>query len=86
MNKSSDDIIKKLINDAGINARISEKLSEDDIKNKLRSVDRNQAMNKLRAMGLGNVADRLKNVSDEELMKMVSQNPALLKKINSFLK
>lgn len=61
-------------------------LTKDDIRKKIEKVDRNEAMKKLRSMGLGSVADKLKNISDDELIGIISKNPSLLKKINGFLK
>jgi len=83
---NSDDIIRKIINE---NTSISGNgpiLGEKDMRNRLGSIDRNAAMAKLRQMGLGNIADKLKSVSDDDLINMIAKNPALLKKINSFLK
>lgn len=61
-------------------------LTKDDIRKKIEKVDRNAAMKKLKSMGLGSVAEKLKNVSDDELIGIISKNPSLLKKINGFLK
>ena len=83
---NSDDIIRKLIKENGNIAASGPVLGEDDIRKRLGTIDRNAAMTKLRQMGLGSVADRLKGVSDDDLINMIVQNPSLLKKINSFLK
>ncbi len=81
-----EDFIRKLIDENKIMANNKPLNSEDDIKNRLKSIDKNEAIKKLNELGLGNIADKIKNISDEELIKMISKNPALLKKINSFLK
>jgi len=83
---NSDDIIRKFINDNGGISTSGPILGENDIRNRLGTIDRNAAMEKLRQMGLGNIAEKLKSVSDDDLINMIVQNPSLLKKINSFLK
>ncbi|MBR2404647.1 MAG: hypothetical protein IKA95_03210 [Clostridia bacterium] len=83
---NSDDIIRKIINENTSISANGPLLGEKDIRNRLGSIDRNAAMAKLRQMGLGNIADKLKSVSDDDLINMIAKNPALLKKINSFLK
>ncbi|MBR5504810.1 MAG: hypothetical protein IKV73_00680 [Clostridia bacterium] len=83
---NSDDIIRKLIKENGGISTSGPVLGESDIRKRLGTIDRNAAMAKLRQMGLGNVADKLKSVSDDDLINMIVQNPSLLKKINSFLK
>lgn len=83
---NSEDIIKKLINEASGKSMNNGKLSKEDIQRRLKTVDKKMAIEKLRSMGLGSVAERLKNTSDDELLKMISNNPALLKKLNDFLK
>ncbi len=84
MNKNADEIIKSLLEGSGNIA--GSVTSENDIRKRLGTIDKNAAIEKLRKMGLGSVADKLKNTSDDELIKLISENPALLKKINSFLK
>lgn len=83
---NSEDIIRNLINENGGLAGKGKISGEEDIRKRLGTIDRKAAMSKLRDLGLGSVADKLKSVSDEELIGMITQNPALLKKINSFLK
>ena len=84
MNKNADEIIKSLLEGSGNIA--GSVTSENDIRKRLGTIDKNAAIEKLRKMGLGSVADKLKNTSDDELIKLIAENPALLKKINSFLK
>lgn len=83
---NSEDIIRNLINENGGLAGKGQLSDEEDIRRRLGTIDRKAAMNKLRQLGLGSVADKLKGISDEELIDMITQNPSLLKKINSFLK
>jgi len=52
----------------------------------VRNINRAEVTAKLRSMGLASVADRLGRVSDDELIRIISQNPGLINKINSFLK
>lgn len=82
----SEEILNNLIKEASDSGIKMSAMNEADIRRNLGSIDRNAAMQKLRSMGLGAVADKLKTVSDDELIDMIAKNPSLLKKINSFLK
>jgi len=86
MNQNPDEIIKNLMKDGGKGAGAATIREKEDIQRRLSTIDKNSAIEKLKKMGLGPVAEKLKNTSDDELIKLISENPALLKKINSFLK
>jgi len=79
-----DDIIKKILSemDAG---KKSTNLTESDIRKKIKGVNREEVTKKLYSMGLGNVAKMMAGMTDEEIIKRISQNPAILKKLNKFL-
>ncbi|MBQ4631700.1 MAG: hypothetical protein IJB70_12045 [Clostridia bacterium] len=84
--QNSSDILKKIIKDAKNNSAYPSSITEEEIRNKISSIDRNAAMKKLRSMGLGSIADKVSNISDAQLIDIVSKNPALLKRINELLK
>lgn len=86
MNQNADDIIKNLLKDNKSIALSGPISGENDVRKRLQTIDKNAAIEKLEKMGLGAVAEKLKNTSDDELIKLIAKNPALLKKINSFLK
>ena len=86
MNRSSNDIINNFIKN---NSHLKEKVNsvtQEELKKSIKNVNRSEVSSKLRSMGLGNVADKLSAVSDEELIQLISKNPELVNKINSFLK
>lgn len=83
---NADEIIKNLLKNSGNPTHQAPLKSENDIRKKLCTINKNAAIEKLKQMGLGPVAEKLKHTSDEELIKMIADNPSLLKKINSFLK
>ncbi len=83
---NADEIIKSLLKSNEIPTSQKQFNGENDIRKRLGTIDKKAAIDKLKKMGLGGVAEKLKNTSDDELIKMISDNPALLKKINSFLK
>ncbi len=86
MNKSNNDIINEFIkNNSQLRGKVNS-VSQEDLKKSIRNVNRAEAISKLRSMGLGSVADKLSSVSDDELIRIISQNPGLINKINNFLK
>ena len=83
---NAGEIIKNLLKNSGNPTHHTPLKSENDIRKKLGTIDRNATIEKLKQMGLGPIAEKLKSTSDEEIIKMIADNPSLLKKINSFLK
>lgn len=86
VNKSNDDIINEFIKNNSFLKSKMNSISGEDLKNSIKTTDRKKVISKLRSIGLGNVADKLATVSDEELLRIISRNPDLINKINSFLK
>lgn len=84
--QNGEQIIKNLINNMEKNNLQSGKLSENDIREKIKTVDKNEVIRKLKNMGLGSAAKMLENMSDEDIIREVSKNPAILKRLNSLLK
>lgn len=81
----NEDIIKNLIKDIKQTDKICA-LSENDIKQKIKGIDKNQVIKKLNSMGLGNAAQMLQKMSDEDIIRELSKNPSILKRLNQFLK
>ena len=83
--QKNEDIIKNLLK--GINP-VEKKgnLSENDIRQKIKTINKNEVIKKLNSMGLGNAAKMLEKMSDEDILKELSKNPSILKKLNQFLK
>lgn len=82
----NEDILKNLINSIEKNKMPKGNLTQNDIREKIKSVNKNEVIKKLQGMGLGNAARMLQNMTDEEIIREVSKNPAILKKLNSLLK
>ena len=82
----NEDILKNLINSIEKNKMPKGNLTQNDIREKIKSVNKNEVIKKLQNMGLGNAARMLQNMTDEEIIREVSRNPAILKKLNSLLK
>jgi len=85
-NEQNAEIIKKLINQMEKPYQSTACVNEDDIRKKLKSVNKDQVKQKLRSMGLGKMCDMIDRMSDEDIIRAISQNPAILKKLNSILK
>ena len=87
MNSSGkDDILKNLISGIEKGNIPKGNITENNLREKIKSVNKNEVIRKLQSMGLGNAARMLGNMSDEEILREVTKNPAILKKLNSLLK
>lgn len=84
MDKMNEEIINGL-KESNFKSEIN-KLSNDDLKRQVKNLDRSEVIRKLRSMGLGSVADRYANTSDDDIVKLISKNPDILRRINQFLK
>ncbi len=85
-NEKGTDIIKKLIDNMEASSTGFSHLGEEDIRRSIKSVDRSEVIRRLNSMGLGNVAQMIGNMSDEEIIRKISANPSILKKLNGFMK
>lgn len=87
MNSSGkDDILKNLINSIEKSNIPKGNITENNLREKIKSVNKDEVIRKLQSMGLGDAARMLENMSDEEILKEALKNPAILKKLNSLLK
>ena len=84
--KNGEEIIKKLIKEMDAPISGVSALNENDIRKKIKSVDRGEVIRKLNSMGLGKAAQMLNGMSDEEIIRKIAENPSILKKIDMFLK
>ena len=80
----NDDIIKKIFNEFKPSQK-GASLTENDIRKNLQTINRDEVIKKLNSMGLGNVAQMMSKMSDEDILKRISQNPGILKKLNKLL-
>ena len=84
--QNSEQIIKNLISNMEKRSSGTQNLSEQDIREKIKTVNKNDVIKKLNSMGLGGAAQMLKTMSDEDIIREISKNPAILKRLNSLLK
>ena len=84
--QNSEQIIKNLISNMEKRSSGTQNLSEQDIREKIKTVNKNDVIKKLNSMGLGGAAQLLKNMSDDDIIREISKNPAILKRLNSLLK
>jgi len=82
----NDQIIKNLINSMEKSAIKPTSVTENDIKEKIKTIDKNEAVRKLQSMGLGSIAKKLETMSDDEIIREITKNPNILKKLNALLK
>ena len=61
------------------------KISREELEKRMASMDRDEVEKKLRKMGMRDIADRLSRTSNDEIMRMVQNNPDILKKINQLM-
>ena len=85
-NEANNEIIKKLISQLERPATQTSAMSEGDIRKSIKNVNKDEVKQKLRSMGLGKACDMLDKMSDDDIIRAISQNPAILKKLNSILK
>lgn len=70
------------------NPHFSEKIksmSENDLKNAIKGINKAEIATKLRAMGLASMSEKVMNISNAEIINAITQNPDILKKIKRFL-
>lgn len=61
------------------------RVSREELERQIGSMDRKAVEKKLRDMGMKDVADRLGRTSNEEILKMLSKNPDILRKLNQLM-
>ncbi len=83
--QNSDKIIKNLIQNMERDKGGHGIINETELRQKIKTIDKSAVISKMNSMGLGAVAARLKAMSDEDIIREVSKNPSILKKLNSLL-
>ncbi len=86
MNNNGEEIIKNLLKNMEAPVSNVSALNENDIRRKISAVDKSEVIKKLNSMGLGKAAQMLSGMSDEDIIRKISSNPSILKKIDMFLK
>lgn len=60
-------------------------MSQREIEGQIRNVDKAAVESKLREMGMGDIADKLKRTDSEEIIRMLRANPDVLRKVNQMM-
>lgn len=61
------------------------RISREELERQIGSMDKGAVEKKLRDMGMKDVADRLGRTSNEEILRMLSKNPDILRKLNQLM-
>ena len=86
MDKNEVIKLKNALNDILKNNSLKKSTTEDELVNLINNTDKTEITKKLDSMGLSFVSNKLKSMSDAELLSMIKNNPNILNKLNSFLK
>ena len=60
-------------------------LTDDEIKRQIAHIDKTAVEKRLRQMGMKDIADKLSRTSNEEIIKMLQNNPDVIKKVNQIM-
>ena len=60
-------------------------LTDDEIKRQIAHIDKTAVEKRLRQMGMKDIADKLRRTSNEEIIKMLQNNPDVIKKVNQIM-
>lgn len=60
-------------------------LTEEELKRQIAGIDKNAVEKRLRQMGMKDIADKLSRTSNEEIMKMLQNNPDIIKRVNQIM-
>ncbi|MBQ7901327.1 MAG: hypothetical protein IJ365_05120 [Clostridia bacterium] len=63
----------------------NKKITQQELERQISGIDRNAVEKKLRQMGMSDIADKLSKTSNEEIMRMLRNNPDVLKKLNKLM-
>lgn len=86
MTNSENSKVQNAINDI-LKKDISRKnVTETELTNMINTMDKNEITKKLNSMGLSFISDKIRNTSNEDLARMIKNNPGLIDKINNYLK
>ena len=84
MNKSE---IEKLSKNIGENEKKAiENISTDEIKKRIGNMDLKAVSQKMRMMHLGDAADKLENMTKDDILNQISKNPEVIDKLKNLFK
>lgn len=79
----AEEALKKLLSQKSFNVPNT---NEENLINMINNMDKTEIITKLNSMGLGFISEKIKNTSNDELIKMLKNNPGLLNKLNNYLR
>ena len=68
-----------------MNNNFKKSVTRQELEQQLADIDRNAVEKKLRQMGMRDIADKLSRTSNEEIMRMLQNNPDIIKRINQIM-
>ena len=77
------DLLKTLLSADNNNqtARMVQQINQNNIRDRIASVDKDAALRALEGLNLGDMADKLRNTSTEDMMRALADNPQVLDKL-----
>ena len=60
-------------------------LTDEEVKKQIAHIDKTAVEKRLRQMGMKDIADKLRRTSNEEIIKMLQNNPDVIKKVNQIM-
>ena len=60
-------------------------LTDEEVKKQIAHIDKAAVEKRLRQMGMKDIADKLNRTSNEEIIKMLQNNPEVIKKVNQIM-
>ena len=60
-------------------------LTDDELNRQIAGMDKIAVERRLRQMGMKDIADKLSRTSNEEIMKMLRNNPDIIKRVNQIM-
>ena len=68
-----------------MNNNFKKSVTRQELEQQLADIDRSAVEKKLRQMGMRDIADKLSRTSNEEIMRMLQNNPDIIKRINQIM-
>ena len=68
-----------------MNNNFKKTVTRQELEQQLADIDRNAVEKKLRQMGMRDIADKLSRTSNEEILRLLHNNPDIIKRINQIM-
>ena len=63
----------------------SNNININELEKQIQNLDKSAVERKLREMGMGDIADKLRRTDNDELMRMLRANPDVIKRVNRMM-